>query len=191
MTKLCDYGCGREATTYFNLKNKWCCSKQLTGCPAYISQNLIQCKYCETKIIKSAIKHHVENCYLNPKNKKLCPICNKPIKNYRTSTTCSFACANTLFRSGENHGNWINGKTSCREICFQYHKHKCIICEEKLVVEAHHYDSDKKNNNSENLIPLCPTHHRYWHSRYRYLIKNKIDKYRQEFIKKKLKGGKV
>lgn len=44
-------------------------------------------------------------------------------------------------------------------------------------MEAHHYDGNKNNNAPENLVPLCPTHHRYWHSRFRYIIKKRIDEY--------------
>jgi hypothetical protein len=44
---------------------------------------------------------------------------------------------------------------------------------------------NKKNNNPENLIPMCATHHVYWHSKHRHLIKDRVEKYRNEFIKTK------
>jgi hypothetical protein len=44
-----------------------------------------------------------------------------------------------------------------------------------------HVDGNKKNNNPENLIPLCPTHHMYWHSRYRQEVKPLIDEYIKNF----------
>lgn len=46
---------------------------------------------------------------------------------------------------------------------------------------VHHFDENKKNNTKENLIPLCPTHHQYWHSRYRFLVEGKIVKYIKNF----------
>ena len=64
------------------------------------------CKYCEHITTSSSLPVHEKHYYLNPLNKKLCPICTKPIKNYKTNTTCSSSCANKYFRSGKNHPNW-------------------------------------------------------------------------------------
>jgi hypothetical protein len=113
--------------------------------------------------------------------KKICPVCEKEFE--KKSKTCSHSCANVLFHSGEGNGNW---KESCyRTTCFLYHKKECIICGEKNIVHVHHFDENKKNNKPENLIPLCPTHHQYWHSRYRKLIEKKVLKYQKEFIDNK------
>ncbi len=35
-------------------------------------------------------------------------------------------------------------------------------------------DENHENNDPQNLVPLCPTHHAYWHSRYRFLIENQV-----------------
>lgn len=65
-----------------------------------------------------------------------------------------------------------------RTICFQYHEHACIVCGESLVVDVHHRDRNPRNNAPENLIPLCPTHHRYCHRRHlRARIEPKISAY--------------
>ena len=37
---------------------------------------------------------------------------------------------------------------------------KCFICEFNKIIELHHLDEDKLNNNLKNLIPLCPNHHK-------------------------------
>lgn len=50
-----------------------------------------------------------------------------------------------------------------RAICFEAHGKSCWVCGESFVVEVHHVDRNKKNNVPENLAPLCPTHHRYYH----------------------------
>jgi len=118
------------------------------------------------------IRVHEKSCYLNPINIRLCEVCNKVIKNKGTRT-CSFACSNIRFHSGENHGNWKN----FRSICFLYHKKECIICKEKNIVEVHHMDENKKNTNPENLVPLCPTHHKYWHSGFRSKVESKVLEY--------------
>jgi len=69
-----------------------------------------------------------------------------------------------------------------RAICFKYHKKECIICKENLIVAVHHYDLNHHNNIPSNLVPLCPTHHGYIHSRYKMLIEEKINLYVSGFI---------
>jgi len=63
---------------------------------------------------------------------------------------------------------------------------KCLEIEQYLtnIVEAHHLDEDKTNNDPSNLIPLCPNHHQYWHSRYRHLVEDKVYSYIKEWKKK-------
>lgn len=139
------------------------------------------CIYCSIETNKSNIKKHEQYCYLNPNNIKLCPVCQSPIKNYKISHTCSYSCANSLFRSGPNNGNWE--ERSYRSTCFHYHKKECIICKENNIVEVHHLDENKNNNNPENLIPLCPTHHQYWHSQFKKLVELQIQNYIQNWKK--------
>lgn len=99
------------------------------------------------------------------------------IGNKKEKTTCSPACANTYFRSGENNPNFKG--ITYRQVCFRYHNKECIICGEDLVVEVHHYDCNNKNNDPKNLIPLCPTHHKYIHGTRNnmYVIKECVDEY--------------
>lgn len=46
---------------------------------------------------------------------------------------------------------------------------------------VHHYNENHNNNNIFNLIPLCPTHHVYIHSEFKYLIQNIVDNYIENF----------
>lgn len=120
----------------------------------------------------------------NPKIEKICPICGKNFEtvtwsNKKEKTTCSKSCANSFFRSGLDNPNWKDN--SYRTTCFYYHKKECVICGEKKIVEVHHMDENHMNNKPENLVPLCPTHHQYWHSRYKEEIENKIYNYIKEF----------
>ena len=108
-----------------------------------------------------------------------CPICLKSFKpSNRNQMTCSVGCANTFFRSGENNHNYYNGKGSYRTKCFAIRNKKCIICEESNIVEVHHYDENHDNNDINNLIPLCPTHHQYFHSQYKDLVEPQINQWR-------------
>ena len=110
---------------------------------------------------------------------KECPVCSILFTtqkgHQREKQTCSYACSNTFFRSGKNNGNWK--EDAYRSTCFLYHKKECVICKEKNIVEVHHQDENHENNNPENLIPLCPTHHQYYHSCYRILILDEINEY--------------
>lgn len=121
---------------------------------------------------------------LNVVVEKVCPVCSKTFEtqksgNRKEKVTCSHSCSNTYFRRGTQNGNWSDD--AYRSSCFLYHDKKCIVCDEDKIVEVHHLDGNKKNNKIDNLVPLCPTHHQYWHSRFKYLIEDKIVKYIQEF----------
>lgn len=122
----------------------------------------------------------------------------------KEKVTCSHGCANSHFRSGEDHPNWKDKEKQLvendysdnltdrefrkkyssvyRKICFSSHKHECIICNERNIIDVHHFDGNKNNNNPENLVPLCANHHRYIHSKkLKHLIEDKVNKYVEEF----------
>lgn len=115
---------------------------------------------------------------------KICPVCNSEFETLkghsREKTTCSHSCSNSHFRSGINNPNWKY--TSYRSTCFHYHEKSCVVCGENKIVEVHHYDENHDNNEPTNLIPLCPTHHQYVHSRYKNDVIDVIEEYRKKFI---------
>jgi len=142
---------------------------------------------------------HFKRIDKHPTIKKICPICVNDFEtkkgHKREKTTCSISCSNTHFRSGKDHGNWrpfsdysgnelrsSNFSKKYRKLCFKYHKHECVVCGENKILDVHHYDEDRSNNKKENLIPICPTHHGYYHSKYKEEVKSKIDDYYQSFI---------
>ena len=140
----------------------------------------VVCQFCEKEVISSNIKKHEKYCFLNPQNIKFCKVCNQPIKNYKSSKgTCSHKCANTHFRTGDKNGAWTG--ENYQLICFASHKKQCIVCGEEKIVAVHHNDQNHKNNSADNLIPLCPTHHQYVHSRYKDEVQPIIDRYIMEW----------
>jgi len=143
----------------------------------------IPCSYCGSVKTEGYIKRHEDSCYLNPINLRLCEVCDAPIKNFKTSATCGYSCSNTKFRSGPNHPNWTEDRY--QTTCFHYHEKKCVVCPENKIVTVHHLDEDHNNNSPENLIPLCPTHHQYVHSRYRNEVQPIIDSYIDEWKSKR------
>lgn len=114
-----------------------------------------------------------------------CPVCTKTYKcpNSAITRTCGYACSNTLFRSGKGNPNHKAGN-NYRTKCFLHHKKECIICGESVIVEVHHYNESHEDNRAENLVPLCPTHHKYYHSGHRHLVSNLIDEYVSSYILK-------
>lgn len=130
---------------------------------------------------------------------KQCPICENEFETQKghknEKITCSYSCANTYFRSGEKHPNFkefdkyddeslrsSNFSKKYRKICFKYHKHKCCVCDENKILDVHHFDENKRNNEPSNLIPICATHHNYLHSNYKDLIIDKVIEYHKNFI---------
>ena len=105
-------------------------------------------------------------------NKKFltCEYCQQPVSALNIKRH-SKACLDN-----PNHEN-----SSYILICFKYHKRKCVVCSERRCVEVHHLDGNRTNNSPINLIPLCANHHRYWHSKYKVLIEQKVLDYVAKF----------
>jgi hypothetical protein len=147
-------------------------------------------KYSREKIMEFINSNNVDITHFK-KNKKIvrvektCPVCNQifeSVTNHRhEKITCSHACANTYFRSGKNNPNWKNDRY--QTTCWEHHKKECVVCGENLIVAVHHHDENHFNNSPDNLVPLCPTHHQYVHSKYRFMVIDKIETYLYIFKK--------
>ncbi len=195
---LCSYGCGDPGL--FPLKNgKMCCSDHYNKCPANRAKNSaaamghrdrnpshpenvkrIRCQYCNDIYSSAGIKSHEHHCYMNPRNRRDCQICNSPIKNYRDNKTCSSRCGSILGKHTISNGET---KTDYRRICFEHHGRKCLVCDEDLFTIAHHVNGDRTNNEPINLLPFCHTHHLYIHHKeYRYILKECVDEYLEMFV---------
>ena len=107
-----------------------------------------------------------------------CPVCGKQ-KKHKRNATCSYACSNKHFRSGKNNPNYKADKYT--NMCFEAHGKKCIVCGEEKIVAVHHVNHDHSDNRPENLVPLCPTHHQYAHSRYAQEVLPYIEECLKEF----------
>lgn len=143
----------------------------------------IKCIHCEELFSKTTISRHEKKCNKNPviieEKTKICPVCNNP--HMKSGKTCSHSCSNTYYRSGKNNGMYKKG-SNYRTECFLHHEKKCIVCGEDKIVSVHHYDHNHENNDPSNLIPLCPTHHQYVHSKYVDEVLPIIIEYRQTII---------
>lgn len=107
---------------------------------------------------------------------KICESCTKSFtwfgrnltKKYERARFCSVSCAHS------RADYWDENATRYQTIAFKHHDRKCIVCDEVRILDVHHLDEHRENNDPSNLIPLCPTHHRYWHSRYKSLIEQQV-----------------
>lgn len=122
-------------------------------------------KYCSSACrSKSQFNGKVVNCYM----------CNEEIyrtqKDLKSSKSNKFFCSkrcqtiwrNTEVYTGENHSNWIHGRSAYRRILSIAGKEQvCMLCtsKDKRVLIVHHIDKNRKNNKVNNLIWLCHNCH--------------------------------
>lgn len=57
------------------------------------------------------------------------------------------------------------------------HENKCIVCGFDKILEVHHVNENHDDNRADNLVFLCPSHHRLYHSRYKYEVVPHIKEY--------------
>ena len=98
---------------------------------------------------------------------------------------CSRNCANSKGGTIRSLTRELNNEMLYRTKAFKYHKKECIICGEQNIVAVHHFNGNHTDNSIDNLIPLCPTHHQYMHSNFKYIIEHKVILY-QEIVKNNL-----
>lgn len=48
---------------------------------------------------------------------------------------------------------------------------ECIVCGRRDVIDIHHIDQNRSNNNPSNLIHLCPSHHALIHRKKAHICK--------------------
>jgi len=73
-------------------------------------------------------------------------------------------CYNFVFHldrtKAENYKKWygLDAETYKEIIKF------CVVCEFDKIVDLHHLDENRKNNSRDNLVGLCPNHHKMFHN---------------------------
>ena len=159
--------------------------------------------------VKKGWKHFCSRrCALDNRNQTVerpCGTCGSPVvrQHHIVESSksgyvfCNKSCAvkynNRILRSGENNPNFrkaglfggnrkAKNNSHYRTICFQYHEKKCVVCGEDKVVAVHHFDHNHDNHDPTNLIPMCPTHHGYMHSKHRHLIEATVNAYHERLF---------
>src|SRR5574343_354814 len=90
---------------------------------------------------------------------------------------CSRSCANSVGGEAKATKYHYDEVASYTSVCWRHHAKVCVVCGETKIVSVHHIDKNHKNNDPVNLIPLCPTHHQYVHSKYKDEVQPIIDIY--------------
>lgn len=90
---------------------------------------------------------------------------------------CSRSCANSIGGKAKSKKYHNDDVATYTTVAWRHHERKCLVCEEVNVVAVHHLNENHNDNRPENLVPLCPTHHQYMHSKHKCLIEHKVLEY--------------
>ena len=136
----CGYEWSPNASTVLYVRDK----AKTHVCPQCIRTGLeTECAYCGKKIYRS--KSDVE-------------------KNKSGYFYCSKECGNKHKNDlRESSGEWTSSWSTYRRRAFENNIHECLVCgwnEDERLLEAHHIDSNRENNDTSNLCLLCPLCHR-------------------------------
>ena len=149
----------------------------------------VELKTYNAKLKENTAFYCSKEC-LSHKGSQLCKCANCGKEVWRTNSQlarsktgnvyCSRSCAtsknNSLFKTGENHPNY-NGN-NYRKKAFDNYEHQCAVCgwnEDEDILEVHHIDENRENNELDNLKILCPICHRKLTSHKYKLVENIIE----------------
>jgi len=114
---------------------------------------------------KSEKEHHAKGlCYSCYKALKwqpkilICKRCKRKMPIH-AKNLCA-GCYNSTFHTDKNKAYAQRRKNNVDIKTYRKVTESCIVCGFDKIVDLHHIDHNKTNNSPENLIGLCPNHHR-------------------------------
>lgn len=122
------------------------------------------CSNCGKDCIKHA-KGMCTTCYKKlfwkPKSQK-CKRCGRNLPHHAKGYCAG--CYNSIFHLQEtkDYNNQKRHKISSE--LYNQITQKCILCGFNQFVELHHIDCNRHNNSKENMVGLCPNHHKMIHT---------------------------
>lgn len=146
------------------------------------------------KVCKKEKEYHAKDlchtCYRKhawKRKKIICKNCGK--ERYHQAFGFCGGCHTKLYHYDKtkayNYRKWHNISLDL----YRKITKKCLVCNFDKVVDLHHLDGNHDNNAEDNLIGLCPNHHKMLHnSKYRAEIKQMIDNTRSKKQLKKVKN---
>ncbi len=100
----------------------------------------------------------------------------------KTKYFCSRSCANSVGGTVKAEKYHTDDSARYTTVAWRHHEKKCVVCGEDKVIAVHHFNENHNDNRPENLVPMCPTHHQYMHSKYKGLILETVEKYISSFV---------
>jgi len=142
----------------------------------------IPCDYCgklfyiPTRYLTRSKTHYCSSgCKADSQRERVnltCALCGKEFSRTKSHilSEVSFCSRDCKDRAQRIHGgiediipdHYKNGKASYRRIAKRHYVWRCEICgydEHELLLQVHHIDSNRENNEPSNLIVLCPNCH--------------------------------
>jgi hypothetical protein len=134
-----------------------------------------KCTNCG-KISEKHAKGFCITCYKKihwkPKS-QICKKCNRELPLHAKGL-CG-GCYSTVFHLQYNKDQNYKKYHKIEPEVYKRITKSCLICGFDKVVDLHHLDKNRQNNSEDNLIGLCPNHHRMKHDlRYSQEIMNLI-----------------
>ena len=135
------------------------------------------CKKC-----KQEKEHHAKGlCYACYRNiswnppKGLCKRCQRD-RSIHAKGLCN-SCYNFVFKLEDtkawNYKKWYKLDTET----YKKITKACVVCGFDKMVDLHHLDENNENNSLNNLLGLCPNHHKMLHDfRYRKEMREALEK---------------
>lgn len=133
----------------------------------------VECLVCSKPIYRrpTEIEHGRVFCGLEcygiaNRKETPCIICGTLIQAHENKKTCSRGCANknrigTQYKLGRPKKDKVQDQRSIKLRVFDSKGERCERCEydKKEILNVHHKDRDRKNNDLSNLELLCPNCH--------------------------------
>ncbi len=121
------------------------------------------CSMCgkEHKIFRKGGCYNCYKKYIWKKPIVKCKVCNKE-KIHQARGLCANCYQKTIKYDIIKNFN-IRATHNISTDLYKQITKECIICGFNEAVDLHHIDKNRKNNSRENLVGLCPNHHRMVH----------------------------
>jgi ribosomal protein L37E len=139
-------------------------------------RRIILCKGCKQQKPYHA-KDMCLNCYRKlawKREKIVCKNCGK--ERYHKAFGLCAGCHIKLYHYDKTKEHNYRKNHNITVELYRSLTEKCTLCGFDKVVELHHFDRNHSNNSADNLIGLCPNHHRMIHDgRYREEVLKEIE----------------
>jgi len=123
------------------------------------------CPKCkkEARIITRKVCHNCYRKYIwKPKLIK-CKRCNRTIRNHAFGFC--IGCYSSVFHIDKIMEHQTKKRYGLSKEQYDGITKKCVLCGFDKIVDLHHLDHNSKNNSRENMLGVCPNHHKMLHHR--------------------------